>query len=631
MDGVVHFFQSIPYDQLVIQTMNGIVTGMILALVASGLTLIFGIMDVVNFAHGELFMLGAYIGVIVVTATGSFWLALILAALVVAILGAAMQIVTLRPLIGRDPLTTILATFGISLILQNYVLWQFGPVSRKISEPITAHFNLFYLEYPWYRLLIAALSALIIGAFWLFLKYGKYGIWIRATTQDRVMAQAMGIPVPWVYTGVFAIGAGLAAASGVLFAPMAGVSHTMGLDWVLKAFIVVVVGGMGNLGGSIAAAIFISLLESLCLGLGEPLAGGDRLIRRADPHASVPSHRSVCADTEMTTAPLDKMRPLSKAGLSHTAIYWIGFCVVMALLIVAPLVLPEFWRRFLTEVLIWGLLAMSSDLLIGYTGMISFGHSAFFGLGMYGAAAALLLVSPPNLWLAILFGLIGAAIVALFVAYFSTRLRDIYFAITTLIFSQIFYVIIFTWTAVTGGENGLIFTRPHFSIPFIVDVRFTSSIMHWFVLAVVTASYLILRRVTQSPFGMVLQSIRENEARTRAIGYPVERYKIVSVMLSGLFAGLAGVLYAIQNEFAAPDFVYFITSGDTVIFNVMGGIGTLVGPIVGAGLFQLLRELMSRIFGDQFPYLVPLGFIFIAMIIFLPQGLLGFARRWLNR
>jgi branched-subunit amino acid ABC-type transport system permease component len=146
--------------------------------------------------------------------------------------------------------------------LQNYVLWQFGPVSRKISEPITAHFNLFYLEYPWYRLLIAALSALIIGGFWLFLKYGKYGIWIRATTQDRVMAQAMGIPVPWVYTGVFAIGAAMAAASGVLFAPMAGVSHTMWLDWVLKAFIVVVVGGMGNLGGSIAAAIFISLLES---------------------------------------------------------------------------------------------------------------------------------------------------------------------------------------------------------------------------------------------------------------------------------------------------------------------------------------------------------------------------------
>jgi branched-chain amino acid transport system permease protein len=262
MDAVAHFFQSIPVDLLIIQTVNGVVTGMILALVASGLTLIFGIMDVVNFAHGELFMLGAYVGVLVLTATGSFWIALVLSALIVALLGAAMQVVTLRPLLGRDSLNTILATFGISLILQNYALWQFGPVARKIGEPITSHFNLFYLTYPWYRILIALLSAAIIGSFWLFLKYGKYGVWIRATAQDRVMAQAMGIPVPMVYTGVFAIGAAMAAASGVLFAPLVGVNHTMGLDWVLKAFIVVVVGGMGNLGGSIAAAIFISLLEA---------------------------------------------------------------------------------------------------------------------------------------------------------------------------------------------------------------------------------------------------------------------------------------------------------------------------------------------------------------------------------
>jgi branched-chain amino acid transport system permease protein len=310
--------------------------------------------------------------------------------------------------------------------------------------------------------------------------------------------------------------------------------------------------------------------------------------------------------------------------------YWIAFSIVLALLIIAPLVLPEFWRRFLTEILIWGLLAMSSDILIGYTGMVSFGHSAFFGLGMYGAAAALLMFSP-NLWLALLFGLVASALVALFVAYFSTRLRDIYFAITTLIFSQIFYVIVFTWTEVTGGENGLNFRRPPLAIPGLFSVPFNSETMHWFVLAVVTASYLILRRITRSPFGMVLQSIRENEPRTRAIGYPVERYKIVAVMLSGLFAGLAGVLYAVQNRFAAPDFIFFLVSGETVIFNVMGGIGTLVGPIVGAGFFQLMREFLSRIFGDQFPYLIPLGVVFIVMIIFLPQGLLGFARRWLNR
>ncbi|HEX5210565.1 MAG TPA: branched-chain amino acid ABC transporter permease [Pseudolabrys sp.] len=259
---MAEFFQNIPFDLLLIQTVNGIVTGLILALVASGLTLIFGIMDVVNFAHGELFMMGAYLGVVVLATTGNFWLALIVATLLIAILGGALQILTLRPLIGRDPLNTILATFGISLILQNFALWEFGPVSRKIQEPIGTYFTLFYLQYPWYRIVIAALSAAIIGGFWLFLKYSKFGVWIRATTQDRVMAQAMGIPVPWVYTGVFAIGAAMAGASGVLFGPLGSVNHTMGLDWVLKAFIVVVVGGMGNLGGSIAAAIFISLLEA---------------------------------------------------------------------------------------------------------------------------------------------------------------------------------------------------------------------------------------------------------------------------------------------------------------------------------------------------------------------------------
>jgi branched-chain amino acid transport system permease protein len=246
---------AIPFDQILIQTVTGLVNGMILALVASGLTLIFGIMDVVNFAHGDLVMLGAFVGATTVASTGSFWLGLLVAAVTLAVFGAALQITTLRPLLGRDPLTTILATFGISLVLQKYAIWQWGP-------SVSGQFQLFYLQYPWYRILTAVLSAAIIGALYLFLKFGKYGIWIRATTQDRVMAAAMGIPVPLVHTTVFAIGAAMAAASGVLFGPLGGVTHNMGFDFTLRAFIVVVVGGMGNLGGSILAAVFISLLEA---------------------------------------------------------------------------------------------------------------------------------------------------------------------------------------------------------------------------------------------------------------------------------------------------------------------------------------------------------------------------------
>jgi len=251
-----------PFDQILVQIVNGLVNGMILALVASGLTLIFGIMDIVNFAHGDLFMLGAYVGTTAFLTTGNFWLALVVSVVTMAMLGAVLQATALRPLLGRDPLTTILATFGLSLIIQNYALWQYGPVPRKIPEPVTGHFQLFYVEYPWYRLVIALMSAAIIGALYLFMKYGKHGIWIRATTQDRVMASAMGIPVPLVHTAVFAIGAAMAAASGVLFAPLAAVTQTMGFDFTLRAFIVVVVGGMGNLGGSILAALFISLLEA---------------------------------------------------------------------------------------------------------------------------------------------------------------------------------------------------------------------------------------------------------------------------------------------------------------------------------------------------------------------------------
>jgi branched-chain amino acid transport system permease protein len=249
--------------QVAVQLLNGLVSGMILALVASGLTLIFGIMDVVNFAHGELYMLGAYVGTTALGVTGSFWLALVAAAATLFGLGVVIQLVALRPLLGRDPLTTILATFGVSLVLQNYALWQYGPVARRIAEPLTGHFRLFYLDYPWYRILVAGLAAAILGALWVFLKVTTWGVWIRAVTQDRVMAAAMGIPVPRVHSVVFGLGAAMAGASGCLSGPLVGVDQTLGLGIILKAFIVVVVGGMGNLVGSVLAAVFISLLEAL--------------------------------------------------------------------------------------------------------------------------------------------------------------------------------------------------------------------------------------------------------------------------------------------------------------------------------------------------------------------------------
>lgn len=323
--------------------------------------------------------------------------------------------------------------------------------------------------------------------------------------------------------------------------------------------------------------------------------------------------------------------PLSLARRSEQPGFWVGFCLVLIIVALAPTYFPNsFWQRLLTEALVLGLLAMSSDLLIGYVGMVSFGHALFFGTGCYMAAYALMWTeSGFGLWLAIPLGLFGAGVMGVFVAYFSTRLRDIYFSITTLVFAQIFWVIVFTWTDVTGGENGLVFNPPKLSLLGFFEAEFTPMSMHWFVLAVVAICYLIVRRITQSPFGMVLQAIRENEERTRAIGYHVERHKMAAVMLSALVAGLAGVLYGIFNAYAAPDYFFFLQSGETIIYNVMGGIGTLVGPIVGAGVFILLKELFSSFWSPEY-YLIPVGLLFTLMVMFMPQGLLGFLRQKLN-
>jgi branched-chain amino acid transport system permease protein len=253
------------WQDLVVQVLIGVSTGLILALVASGLTLIFGIMDVVNFAHGELFMLGAYVGWMFLTLTGNFWLGLIAAALLIFLFGMAMQVTALRPLIGRDPLTTILATFGVSLVLQTAALWYWGPTFRKVNEAFTGHILIFHLQFPMHRLVVALLSLAAIGGLWLFMQRGRFGLWIRATAQDRQMALAMGIPVPLVYTVVFGIGAAMAAISGYMYAPILGVDPAMGINIILRAFIIVVVGGMGNLWGSVLAAVFIGVLEAIAV------------------------------------------------------------------------------------------------------------------------------------------------------------------------------------------------------------------------------------------------------------------------------------------------------------------------------------------------------------------------------
>jgi branched-chain amino acid transport system permease protein len=249
---------------------NGLIWGLIIALIALGLSLIFGVMGIVNMAHGDIYMVGAVLALSLVPFIGNFWLALLIVPLIVAIIAIPVERYVLRPYEGHHSVTMI-ATTGISFILQQVVLATYGGIPMKIMNPWPVSFNLFGVQYEGYRLLIAAISVLILIAVWLFLYRTSYGILIRASIQDRNMASAMGIDVNKVLIATFAIGCILAAVGGVLAAPVTQVFYLMGNDVVLLAFIVVIIGGLGSLGGTLIAALGLTSIEGMMSAFLNPI------------------------------------------------------------------------------------------------------------------------------------------------------------------------------------------------------------------------------------------------------------------------------------------------------------------------------------------------------------------------
>jgi branched-chain amino acid transport system permease protein len=249
-------------SNLSIAFLNAVVWGLIMALIALGLNMIFGLLHIINMAHGALYMLGAVVAWYLIELTGNFWIALVIAPLCVGIVGIAMERGLLRT-IEDKPITTIICTFGVMLAVQQLVLMIFGGSPRRIAAPIPYRFPLFQLEYPLMRIVIAFISILVMVGLWFFLRKTKYGLWMRAVVQDREMAIALGIPVNKVYMWTFVLGSALAAFSGVLAAPIVSVEFMMGREVLIMAFIIVIVGGMGNLEGSVIAAIMISMIQGI--------------------------------------------------------------------------------------------------------------------------------------------------------------------------------------------------------------------------------------------------------------------------------------------------------------------------------------------------------------------------------
>lgn len=297
---------------------------------------------------------------------------------------------------------------------------------------------------------------------------------------------------------------------------------------------------------------------------------------------------------------------------------WRLFCLAAIVLAAAPLGLPPFAMTLLTEALILGLLAMSLDLMVGYVRMISFGHAASYGLGAY-ACGFLALHTIMPLPFAVLAAALLAGVVAIGVGWVCTLATGISFSMLTLAFAQLLYALAFKWTSVTGASDGLA-GIPRRAGPFGMTVLETRNGYYYLVLACMLGGFALCRSLVNSPFGAVLRGIRENEAKTLSLGYNTRLYKIAVVTLSFALGGLAGALYAPFAGFANTDLLFWLFSGQVLIMVIVGGQGTLVGPILGAAFFMLAEHVLSAYTES---WALFFGLIFIGFVMFAPQGIWG--------
>lgn len=291
--------------------------------------------------------------------------------------------------------------------------------------------------------------------------------------------------------------------------------------------------------------------------------------------------------------------------------------LVAVLLVAAPFLLSGFRLRLLTEVLIFGLFAASLDLMLGYTGLVSLGHGLFFGVSAYAAGIVANEVTP-QVTVMLLVGILVATVVALVTGMLIVRARGVYFLMLTLAFGQLAFSLAESWTPVTGGANGLPLPTPQLLPGAESALLGNGVVFYYYALVAFALGYLALRRVVTSPFGRSLVGVRENEARMRAVGYGVQGYKLAAYCTAGAFAGFAGVLYAQQQRFVSPSLVGFETAAIVLVMVIVGGRGTLFGPVLGAGVVLLLRDELSARF-DEWQLL--LGLIFILVVYFLPRGI----------
>jgi len=594
-------------SSILIQFLNGLAGASSLFLVAAGLSLIFGVTRVVNFAHGSLYMLGMYLAVWLAERIG-FWVAVPLAAAAVGAFGAAAEVLLLRRIYKAPELLQLLATFALLLLIKDFALWAWGPedLLGPRAPGFTGAVQIAGGAFPQYDLLLILLGPLVLAFLQLVLTRTRWGVLVRAATEDREMAGALGINQRWLFTGVFALGALLAGLGGALQIPREPASLNVDLSVISDAFVVVVVGGLGSIPGAFLAALLIAQAKAFCIGLGYSEAtlviefAIMAIVLVLRPWGLLGRMPVLARSPGLADAPLEiPGRNLLVVGAA-----------LLALLALTPLFSAGYALVLLTDILVFALFAVSLHFLMGPGGLLSFGHAAYFGLGAY-AAGILVLREKLPMELALALAPFAAGLAALAFGWFCVRLSGVYSAMLTLAFAQIAWSAAFQWNTLTGGSNGMVGVWPAAWLA-------SKTAYYYLALLLCAAGILFLWRTVYSPFGFALRAARDSPLRAEASGIDVRATQWIAFAVAGIAAGLAGALYAFSKGSISPEALGIPRSVDGLVMVMLGGIQTLTGPVWGAALFTWLQDVAAR---NVDYWRAATGIVILVLVLALPRGL----------
>ncbi|MFU8865983.1 MAG: ABC transporter permease [Rhodobacterales bacterium] len=599
------------------QLLTGLANASALFMVASGLSLIFGVTRIVNFAHGSFYMLGAYVGYTMMQMLPGmfgFWTAILLTGIIVGIIGVIVEICVLRPVYRAPELFQLVATFGVILVIQDLTLMTWG--AEDLMGPrapgLTGVIRIMGEPVPKYDLALVAITPFVALALWFLITKTRVGVLVRAATQDREMVGALGVNQSWLFTGVFFLGCAMAGLGGALQLPKGGADLLMDFTILTSIFVVVVIGGMGSLPGAYLAAVLVSVLgvfgvvyipQSTLVLIFVIMV----LVLMIRPYGLF-GRPEVAGEHGQVGEP---ERPIKPAGLRARMIVAAGL-IVLALM---PVYGSSFAMVLTTDILIFCLFAASLHFLLGLGGMVSFGHAAFYGGGAYVAALLVTYAGTP-MELALLLAPLGAGLLAVIIGWVCLRLTGVYFAMLTLAFSQLLWSLAFQWGDVTRGDDGLVNIWPS---------AWASSTMVYFYLTLVicVGAILFLRHAAHSPFGYALRASRDSARQAEATGIHTKRVQWAAFALAGAMAGLAGGLFVFSKGSVFPNELEIVRSFDALIVVFLGGVKTLAGGVVGGAALEGVKDVLTR-----FEYWrLALGVLIIVVVILAPDGLVGTARK----